>query len=241
MLADSVRVRTRSDREHDRAGSGSPTAPAPSPSARPRACRAAPRSILHLKDDAKELAEELAASRRSSAAIRASSRTRSGSAARSSTIRSRSGSSRRARSRDEQYTQFYQHLTHHAGETPLWHLHLAADSPIQFRAILYCPPTNFERLGFGRDEHGLSLCAKRVLVQSRLPRAAARIPPLPPRAGRLGGPAAERLPRDAPGQHRLPQDPQHAGQGRLRPARDAGERGRRTPSATFYRAVRRRS
>jgi len=66
---------------------------------------------------------------------------------------------------DEQYKQFYQHLTHHTGEEPLWHLHLAADSPIQFRSILYCPPSNIELLGFGRLEHGVSLCAKRVLVQ----------------------------------------------------------------------------
>ena len=67
---------------------------------------------------------------------------------------------------EEQYTRFYQHLTHHPEESPLWHLHLAADSPIQFRAIVYCPPTNPERLGYTRLEHGLHLCAKRVLVQS---------------------------------------------------------------------------
>src|SRR5262249_26054134 len=40
------------------------------------------------------------------------------------------------------------------------------DSPMQFRAILYCPPTNLERYGFARLEHGVNLCAKRVLVQS---------------------------------------------------------------------------
>jgi molecular chaperone HtpG len=66
---------------------------------------------------------------------------------------------------DEQYRQFYQHLTHRSDESPLWHLHLAADSPIQFRAVLYCPPRNLELIGFGREEHGLSLCARRVLVQ----------------------------------------------------------------------------
>ena len=43
---------------------------------------------------------------------------------------------------------------------------MAADSPIQFRAIVYCPPNNLENLGFARLDHGLSLCAKRVLVQS---------------------------------------------------------------------------
>ena len=67
---------------------------------------------------------------------------------------------------EEQYVRFYQHLTHHPDEKPLWHLHMAADSPIQFRAIVYCPPTNLENLGIARLEHGLSLCAKRVLVQS---------------------------------------------------------------------------
>lgn len=65
----------------------------------------------------------------------------------------------------EQYTRFYQHLSHHTEEKPLWHLHLSADSPIQFHAILYCPESNFELLGFGRSEHGLHLCAKRILVQ----------------------------------------------------------------------------
>ncbi|HLQ46142.1 MAG TPA: molecular chaperone HtpG, partial [Planctomycetaceae bacterium] len=65
----------------------------------------------------------------------------------------------------EQYQAFYEHLTHGAGEKPRWHLHLTSDSPFQFHAILYCPETNLERLGFGRVEHGLQLCAKRILVQ----------------------------------------------------------------------------
>ena len=66
---------------------------------------------------------------------------------------------------DEQHTGFYQWLTHHSDEKPLWHLHLASDSPIQFHAILYCPPSNFELMGFGQIEHGINLCAKRILVQ----------------------------------------------------------------------------
>ena len=32
---------------------------------------------------------------------------------------------------------------------------MAADSPIQFHAILYCPRSNLELLGFGRQNHGL--------------------------------------------------------------------------------------
>lgn len=66
---------------------------------------------------------------------------------------------------EDQYTGFYQWLTHHAEEKPLWHLHLSTDSPIQFHSILYCPPSNFELLGFGQIQHGVNLCAKRVLVQ----------------------------------------------------------------------------
>ena len=67
---------------------------------------------------------------------------------------------------DEQYTSFYQYLTHHADDEPLWYLHLSADSPFQFHAILYCPPTNFEMIGLPRLEHGIHLCAKRILVQN---------------------------------------------------------------------------
>jgi molecular chaperone HtpG len=67
---------------------------------------------------------------------------------------------------DEQYTRFYQHLAHIPDETPLWHLHLSVDSPIQFRAVVYCPKKNLELLGLPQLDHGLNLCAKRVLVQS---------------------------------------------------------------------------
>ncbi|MEM1063310.1 MAG: ATP-binding protein, partial [Planctomycetota bacterium] len=67
---------------------------------------------------------------------------------------------------EEQHAKFYQYLSHHNGEDPLWTLHLAADSPIQFQTILYGPPSNAEKLGFGKAEHGLHLCAKRILVQN---------------------------------------------------------------------------
>ena len=66
---------------------------------------------------------------------------------------------------DEQYRGFFEYLTH-PGQSAKWHLHLSADSPFQFYSILYCPETNLERMGFGRSEHGLHLCAKRILVQN---------------------------------------------------------------------------
>ncbi|MFP6763434.1 MAG: molecular chaperone HtpG, partial [Planctomycetaceae bacterium] len=67
---------------------------------------------------------------------------------------------------DEQYSGFYHYLSKRAHEEPLWHLHLTADTPFQFHAILFCPPTNMELMGFGKSEHGLSLCARRILVQN---------------------------------------------------------------------------
>ncbi|MBS0267153.1 MAG: molecular chaperone HtpG [Planctomycetes bacterium] len=66
---------------------------------------------------------------------------------------------------EDQHASFYQWLTHRTDEKPLWHLHLNSDSPIQFYSILYCPQSNFELLGFGQSDHGVNLCAKRVLVQ----------------------------------------------------------------------------
>lgn len=66
---------------------------------------------------------------------------------------------------EDEYQRFYQHLTHHEDEKPLWHVHLSVDSPIQFHALVYCPPTNFEMLGLGRLEDGMNLCVRRVLVQ----------------------------------------------------------------------------
>ncbi len=67
---------------------------------------------------------------------------------------------------DEDYARFYQHLSHRPEEQPLWRLHVSVDSPIQFHAVVFCPPTNLEQLGLGRQDQGLSLCAKRVLVQN---------------------------------------------------------------------------
>ena len=69
-----------------------------------------------------------------------------------------------------------------------------------------------ERLGFGQLEHGLSLCAKRVLVQSDCRE-------LVPEYFRFmyglvdSEDLSERLAGDAPGQLGRPQDPQRAGQG----------------------------
>ncbi|MGC8638637.1 MAG: molecular chaperone HtpG [Isosphaeraceae bacterium] len=166
MIADRVRVRTRSYKEEtgwqwESEGTGSfSVAPAEGPL--PRGTEI----VLHLKDDGKELATPLRIKdiiRRYSSFVPHPIRLASGEVLND---QKPVWVEPKNQVTEEQYTRFYQHLTHHTEEKPLWHLHLAVDSPIQFRAVLYCPPTNLERFGFARLEHGVNLCAKRILVQS---------------------------------------------------------------------------
>ncbi len=167
MIADRVRVRSRSYREGsgwewESDGSGSFTI-MPAEDDLPRGTEV----ILHLKDDATDHASTWRAReivRRYSSFVPYPIRLGQG----GEILNDQKPIWVEPKSQvtDEQYTRFYQHLTHHPDESPLWHLHLAADSPIQYRAILYCPPTNLERFGFTKLDHGLHLCARRVLVQS---------------------------------------------------------------------------
>jgi len=167
MIADRVRVRSRgftedSGWEWESEGTGTFTVtPAPGPS--PRGTEV----ILHLKEDAKDFANEWRIKeivRRFSSFVPYPIHL--GQAGEVINDQKPIWVEPKSQVTEEQYVRFYQHLTHHPEETPLWHLHMAADSPIQFRAVVYCPPTNLENLGFARLEHGLNLCAKRVLVQS---------------------------------------------------------------------------
>ena len=166
MVADRVRVRTRSYREEagwqwESEGTGSfsvTLADGPLPRGT--------EIILHLKDDAKDLAspgriKEII--RRYSSFVPHPIRLGTGEVLND---QKPIWVEPKSQVTEEQYTRFYQHLTHHSEEKPLWHLHLSVDSPMQFRAVLYCPPTNLERYGFARLEHGVSLCAKRILVQN---------------------------------------------------------------------------
>jgi molecular chaperone HtpG len=166
MIAEKVRVRTRSYKEEtgwewESEGTGS-FAVAPAESSLPRGTEV----VLHLKDDAKDFAEPARIKeiiRRYSTFVPYPIKLPSGEVLND---QKPIWVEPKSQVTEEQYTRFYQHLTHHTEETPLWHVHLAVDSPIQFRAVVYCPPTNLERFGFARLEHGLNLCAKRILVQS---------------------------------------------------------------------------
>jgi molecular chaperone HtpG len=68
--------------------------------------------------------------------------------------------------RKEQYDEFYQFLTYDTDE-PLSVIHTAVDAPVQFSALLFIPKHSRDPFGMGRDDWGLDLFVRRVLIQKQ--------------------------------------------------------------------------
>jgi len=66
----------------------------------------------------------------------------------------------------EQYTEFYKFLTYDH-EEPMDTLHLSVDAPVQFSALAFVPPRSADTFGFDRENYGLDLYVRRVLIQNR--------------------------------------------------------------------------
>lgn len=64
---------------------------------------------------------------------------------------------------DEQHTEFFRRVTGFETQTPLLRVHHSVDAPVQFHALLYVPEKAPLDL-FRRENHGLRLYAKRVLI-----------------------------------------------------------------------------
>ncbi len=64
----------------------------------------------------------------------------------------------------EQYNEFYTHLTLD-DKPPLDVLHLSVDAPVQFNALIFIPDTDKDYFGPQRDQWGLDLYARRVLIE----------------------------------------------------------------------------
>lgn len=64
----------------------------------------------------------------------------------------------------EQYTEFYKFLTFDS-EEPLTTIHRSVDAPIQFTALLFIPKKNMDIWGYNREDYGLDLYVRRVLIQ----------------------------------------------------------------------------
>lgn len=67
--------------------------------------------------------------------------------------------------KDEQYNEFFKFIARQQ-EEPLDRFHFSTDVPIQFHSLLFVPKSNFELMGFGREEDGIHMFVKRVMVDS---------------------------------------------------------------------------
>lgn len=68
---------------------------------------------------------------------------------------------------EEQYKEFYKFSTNGFDE-PMYHLHITADMPIQFRTILFVPSVNNNKMfGNMEREYGPSLYSNKVLIMDR--------------------------------------------------------------------------
>lgn len=66
----------------------------------------------------------------------------------------------------EQYNEFYKFLTYDS-EDPLETIHLSVDAPVQFNGLMFIPKRSFDLFGFDRQNYGLDLYVKRVLIQKQ--------------------------------------------------------------------------
>jgi len=64
----------------------------------------------------------------------------------------------------EQYDEFYKFLTYD-NEEPFETIHTSVDAPIQFNALLFIPKKSYEFWRWNRDDYGLDLYVRRVLIQ----------------------------------------------------------------------------
>ncbi len=66
----------------------------------------------------------------------------------------------------EQYNEFYKFLTYDS-EEPMDIIHKAVDAPIQFNALLFIPKKSGDYFWMDRENYGLDLYVRRVLIQHK--------------------------------------------------------------------------
>jgi molecular chaperone HtpG len=66
----------------------------------------------------------------------------------------------------EQYEEFYKFLTYDT-ESPLEVIHKSVDAPIQFNSLLFIPKKSDEYFWMNKDNYGLDLYVRRVLIQHK--------------------------------------------------------------------------
>jgi len=66
----------------------------------------------------------------------------------------------------EEHKEFYQFISK-AYDAPQYTLHFQTDMPLNLRSIFYIPETHMEKYGMGRQEVGVSLFSRKVLIQAK--------------------------------------------------------------------------
>eukprot|EP00164_Ancoracysta_twista_P003080 GFYU01004111.1.p1 GENE.GFYU01004111.1~~GFYU01004111.1.p1 ORF type:complete len:700 (+),score=253.42 GFYU01004111.1:79-2178(+) len=66
----------------------------------------------------------------------------------------------------EMHNDFYRFLAH-AWDEPMFHFHFKTDSPIEIRSLFYFPTMHAEKFGLGRQEPGVNLYSRKVLIEGK--------------------------------------------------------------------------
>ncbi len=66
----------------------------------------------------------------------------------------------------DKYNEFYKFLTYD-NEEPIDIIHTSVDAPIQFNSLLFIPKKQSDPFGFNRENYGLDLYVRRVLIQHK--------------------------------------------------------------------------
>jgi len=66
----------------------------------------------------------------------------------------------------EQHKEFYQFIAN-AYDSPLYTIHFQTDTPLSLKSLFYVPETHMEKYGMGKQEVGVSLFSRKVLIQAK--------------------------------------------------------------------------
>eukprot|EP01125_Pyxidicula_operculata_P022707 TRINITY_DN9516_c0_g1_i1.p1 TRINITY_DN9516_c0_g1~~TRINITY_DN9516_c0_g1_i1.p1 ORF type:complete len:723 (+),score=249.26 TRINITY_DN9516_c0_g1_i1:30-2198(+) len=67
---------------------------------------------------------------------------------------------------DAEHKEFYQFISR-AYDSPQYTLHFQTDTPLSLRSLFYVPETHMEKYGMGRQELGVSLFSRKVMIQNK--------------------------------------------------------------------------
>ncbi|MBN2708279.1 MAG: molecular chaperone HtpG [Calditrichaceae bacterium] len=70
--------------------------------------------------------------------------------------------------KEKEYHEFYKFLTYDT-EDPMDTIHVSIDAPVQFNSIMFIPKKSVEMFGYSKEDIGLDLYVKGVLIQHKNP------------------------------------------------------------------------